>query len=225
VDVALRRAWTEIVTASDYEQHMSAIGQAQAAAELTCWILGSARLPQGARIVIAGAGTGQMLDYLDADTLRPFRLTCTDLNRSYLERLRQRLDRHSLNACLLIDDFEQSAIAPGCDLLLATLLLEHIDWMRGVETIARIRPSACGIVIQENPPGMDSAITPGRRLPQSIELALRSAHSTLIPRQELIETLRLAGYAHQSTFDRPVADGKRLLGLLFRSQANLARLE
>ena len=35
MDPELRRAWTEIVTADDYERHMAAIGQAQAAAELT----------------------------------------------------------------------------------------------------------------------------------------------------------------------------------------------
>jgi hypothetical protein len=214
-----------MVTADDYEQHMAAIGQAQAAAELTGQLIANAGLSAGAHIVIAGAGTGQMLDYLDADILRPFRLACTDLNRSYLERLKERLMRHGFSACVLVDDFEQSAIAPGCDLLLATLLLEHIDWGNGVASIARLRPAACAIVIQENPPGMESAVTPGRRLPPSIELALRSAHSALIPREELIGALRRAGYALEHSFDRSVADGKRLRALLFRRQANLARLE
>ena len=32
MDPALRRAWTAVVTAEDYEAHMAAIGQAQAAA-------------------------------------------------------------------------------------------------------------------------------------------------------------------------------------------------
>ena len=32
---SLRRVWTEILTAEDYDQHIAAIGQAQAGAELT----------------------------------------------------------------------------------------------------------------------------------------------------------------------------------------------
>jgi hypothetical protein len=30
MDPELRRAWTEIITAEDYEEHMASIGQAQA---------------------------------------------------------------------------------------------------------------------------------------------------------------------------------------------------
>jgi len=39
MDPALRHAWTEIISADDYETHMAAIGQAQAAASLTEWLL------------------------------------------------------------------------------------------------------------------------------------------------------------------------------------------
>ena len=49
MDAELRRAWTEIVLADDYEEHMAAIGQAQAAAELTRWLIGSAAPAPGSR--------------------------------------------------------------------------------------------------------------------------------------------------------------------------------
>ena len=55
MDPELRRAWTCIVTADDYEEHMAAIGQAQAAAELTQHLVRSASLQPGSRITIAGA--------------------------------------------------------------------------------------------------------------------------------------------------------------------------
>ena len=43
---------------------MASIGQAQAAAELTHRLIQSASLRPGSRITIAGAGTGQMFDFL-----------------------------------------------------------------------------------------------------------------------------------------------------------------
>ena len=64
MDPSLRQAWTEIVTADDYEEHMASIGQAQAAAELTEHLIRSASLTASGRITIAGAGTGQMFDFL-----------------------------------------------------------------------------------------------------------------------------------------------------------------
>jgi len=71
MDPELRRASTEIVTAEDYEEHMASIGQAQAAAELTQQLVQSASLRPGSRITIAGAGTGQMFDFVDPAVFRP----------------------------------------------------------------------------------------------------------------------------------------------------------
>jgi SAM-dependent methyltransferase len=215
MDSALRRAWTEVVTAEDYEIHMAAIGQAQAAAELTRYLVESAALRAGSRITIAGAGTGQMLDYLAPTIFRRYRLTCSDLNPIFLLCLRGRLARHGLDAEVLEDDIERTRLAPGPDLLMATLLLEHIDWRPGVEVFARLRPKTCGIIVQENPPDMAAAVTPGRPLPPSIARALESAHPTLVPRDQLIAAMAAQGYPCRESAVREVADGKRLVGLLF----------
>jgi len=215
MDTELRRAWVEIVTADDYERHMAAIGQAQAAAELTRHIVEAAALPDGARIAIAGAGTGQMLDYLDPALLRPYRLTCADLNPAFLGRLKQRLARAGLQAAVMEDDIERSKLDRAPDLLVATLLLEHIDWRRGVEAIARLEPGICAIVLQENPPGMASAVTPGRPVPPSLAKAMENAHPTLVPRGELEAAFVRYGYLCRDTQTQEVADGKRLVALLF----------
>jgi len=214
MDPALRRAWTEIVTAEDYELHMASIGQAEAAAELTASILHAAAPAPGSRIVIAGAGTGQMFDFIDPALFRPYRLLCSDLNPAFLARLGERLLRRGLEAELVEDDIECTALEPEPALLLATLLLEHIEWRRGVEVFAALRPASCGIILQENPPAMTSAVTPGRTLPPSIAKAVETAHPVLVPKDELVAAMCLRGYPCRFAAERPVADGKRLAGLL-----------
>src|SRR5690349_3173696 len=136
MESGLRRAWAEIVTADDYEMHMASVGQAKAAAELTQRIVELAAIPALGRITIAGAGTGQMFDLMDASIFSPYRLTCADLNATFLERLRERLARHGLKAEIVQDDIEITKLEPGADLLLATLLLEHVDWRRGIAALS-----------------------------------------------------------------------------------------
>ena len=215
MDPALRRAWTEIVSADDYEAHMAAIGQAQAAADLTRHLIQAAALRPGSRIAIAGAGTGQMFDFLNPAVFRPYRLTCTDLNPAFLARLRERLASYGVEAETVVDDIEQTALPPGPDLLLATLLLEQIDWCCGIEAFAGRNSAACGIILQENPPDMTTAVTPGRRLPPSMAKAVEGAYPILVPRDGLIAAMAAHGYTHRESAVRAVADGKRLVGLLF----------
>jgi hypothetical protein len=130
MDSSLRVAWTQVVTADDYEQHMAAVGQAQAAAALTAEIVRESGLRAKSRILMLGAGTGQMFDFIDPALLRPFELICTDLNPTFLARLRARLNTLGLRPVLVVDDIEKSAIAGSVDLLLATLLFEQLDWVQ-----------------------------------------------------------------------------------------------
>ena len=113
MDSGLRHAWTQIVTGEDYDDHMARIGQAQAGADLTCQIIRSADPPSGGHVVIAGAGTGQVLDFLDPALFRTFHLTFTDLNPAFLARLAQRLVRHGLVATVLEDDIGRPGSNPA----------------------------------------------------------------------------------------------------------------
>lgn len=218
MDSNLRLAWTQIVTGEDYEQHMAAVGQAQASAALTAELIQAAKLPDGSRILIAGAGTGQVFDFLDASVFRPFRLRGTDLNPAFLARLRERLLRNDLNALLIADDLEHTALVESPELLLAVLLLEHIDWHKGVEAIAAIRPASCGIIIQENPPGMTTAVTPGRQIPASMAAAVKIAHPKLVSQPELQHAFAIQNYSCALSRSKEVADGKRLIAMLFVAQ-------
>lgn len=196
---------------------MAAIGQAQAAADLTVEIMQTARLSEGARVIVAGAGTGQMFDYISSALLRPLRLTCTDLNTDFLVRLRERLNSHSLSAFIFTDDIEHTAHSANPDFLLATLLLEHIDWRKGVDAIAALRPTCCGIIIQENPQGMATAVTPGRSLPASVAEAFKVAHPKLVPADELLRAFEMQGYRCAFIRSIEVSDDKRLVGMLVKS--------
>jgi hypothetical protein len=220
MDAGLRRAWTEIVTAGDYDSHMLAVGQARAGAELTQWLILSSAPPPDSRIAIAGAGTGQMLEFLDPELLRPYRLTFSDLNPVFLARLRERLARCGLEAETVEDDIERTRLEPGAAVLVATLLLEHIDWRRGAAALAALRPSACGVVLQENPPGMATAVTPGRQIPPSLASALEIGRPVLVPKVELIGLMSTLGYTCRETGARDVADGKRLIALRFTPEAD-----
>ncbi len=62
--MTLADAWLNQVAPEDYEEHMTRIGQAQANASLVEELMAAAAPPAGARVVIAGAGTGQVFDYL-----------------------------------------------------------------------------------------------------------------------------------------------------------------
>jgi hypothetical protein len=219
MDPELRRAWTETVTPDDYDQHMSAIGQAEACAELTGALIDAAGPARGSRIVIAGAGTGLLFDLLPGGVFQPFRVMCTDLNDEYLARLRGRAAARGVFVETLVDDIENTRVEPGADLLIATLLLEHIDWRRGVEVFASLRPHACAILIQENPPEMSTAVTPARKLPASLEEAVKTAHPILVPADELIAAMAARGYAVRERAVRDVADGKKIAGLLFVMQS------
>lgn len=99
--------------------------------------------------------------------------------------------------------------------LIAALVLEHIDWRKGVEVIAALRPAACVIIIQENPPGMATAVTPGRRIPASIAAAVEMGQPKLVPHDELLSAFDARGYTCAVTRSREVADGKRLVSTLF----------
>jgi hypothetical protein len=215
MDPALRHAWTEIISADDYEAHMAAIGQAQAAAALTEWLLRESKLRPGSRITIVGAGTGQMFDFLDASHFVPHELTCADLNPVFLTRLRERLTKNGLRAAIAQDDLENTRLPPQADLLLATLLLEHIDWRAGVRSICGLSPRMCGLIMQVNPPDMVSAVTPGRALPPSIRAASDIWRPVLLSAVELISSFETFGFSCQRQNSLGVADRKELQALLF----------
>lgn len=210
----LRDAWTTLVNAEDYEQHMAAIGQAQANAEHVREFLTLAAPPPGARLLIAGAGPGQMFEHLDPRVFAPYRTVFSDINPRFLVRLRERCP----GALCVVDDIERSALAGPVYAVMETLMLEHVDWRRGLSALAGLRAEYLYLVVQRNPPEMASAMTPSRTPPGTMRI-FAQAHPRLLEMEELRAALCGEGYRVVSEHPRPVADGKTMLGLLCVSES------
>lgn len=208
----LRDAWTSTIEAADYETHMSAIGQAQANAAHIGALL--ARLAPATRLLIAGAGTGQMFDHLPAGAFDHVQPVFADINPAFLARLRARCP----GARCVADDLERSALRGTFDAAAVVLVLEHIDWRQGLDTLAALAPRDLFLVLQRNPPRMATAVTPTRVLPGSMRV-FAEAHPALVPKEEAATHLERLGYALREEWPREVADQKVMLGLWFRREA------
>jgi hypothetical protein len=211
----LRDAWAARIRAEDYEAHMSAVGQAQANAALVAdWF--HAWPPQAdAAVLFVGAGTGQMFEYVSPALLLPYRTTFSDLNGAYLERLNNRLSSVAgLRHATLVDDVESTRLTGRFALVVAVLLLEHVEWRTAVATMCSLSIGRVLTVIQENPPAERTALTQSRSIPGTMNL-FRELHPALVPCAELEREIRRWSFAKIHAARRGVADGKKMAALGF----------
>ena len=207
---ALQAAWSTSVTPEDYEQHMDNIGQAQANAELSARLLQP--FPQG-RLLVAGAGPGQMLEH--GLRLDRFNLTFTDVNAVFLDRLRTRLAAQGFGAEAVLDDLTASQLTLQFDAALIVLVLEHVDWRRALHTLARLATHWL-IIIQRNPAGMPTAVTPGVLPPGTMQRFAADCRPHLVPEEDLTAAALGLGYGLEARVEQPVRDGKAMIGLHFQ---------
>ena len=217
--LTLRDAWCGGVAAHDYEQHMAAIGQAQANARIVREAIQRWTRP-GASVLIAGAGTGQMLDYEGHEFLAPYDVTFSDINPEFLRCIERRLANTALAAWRTVaDDLECTQVTGPFALVVIVLVLEHIDWRKGVASIARLAPERCLIVIQENPPGMTSAVSPSRVPPGTMKVFVE-VKPVLIDAVELIAAMAAHSYQQIERIWSEVADGKKMSAIVFERTAS-----
>ena len=202
-----------MVDPGDYERHMASVGQAQANAELVAELLHSHPPPAGARVWFAGAGTGQLFELLDPAVLRPWRTVFSDINRGYLERLAARVKRaEGVRFRTVVDDIERCGLRGKFDVAIAVLLLEQVDWRAAAAALARLSTRRVFIGVQENPPGLSTALT---RPVTDTMAVFREAQPRLIPRDELTREFARLGFGVRQVVEKPVADGKKMVGMLF----------
>lgn len=211
--MTLREAWTGAVSAEDYEAHMSRIGQAVANAGLLRDLLEGAELAAGSRVLIAGAGTGQMFDFLPEGFLAGGDVTCSDINPVFLEKLRSRF-----GCATVVDDIENSALEPGWAAVAVVLVLEHVDWRRAIRSLAGLRPENLVLIIQKNPANVAAAVTPGRLPPGTMRVFAEQAPPHLIPEDELIKELTAHRFRLTRREVREVQDGKSMIGLQLKPE-------
>jgi len=211
----LRDAWSRTITAEDYEAHMAAIGQAQANAALVAEYLQTHPPSRHASLLFAGAGTGQMFDYVSPEILLPFNATFTDINAGYLNRLRTRVARTPvLRYSTVVDDLEQTTLSRQFDLVLAVLLLEHVEWRGALASLCRLTERELFVVIQENPPDKTMALTAIRAVPETMKVFME-VHPSLIPGADLQSEMKKHGFRRTYAAHKLVADGKKMLALGF----------
>jgi len=212
---SLRQAWGQVAPA-DYDAHMAAVGQAEANAHLVRRLLAD-HPPPGPRLLFAGAGTGQMFDYVSPEFLRAFEVTFTDISAALLARLAERLRAAAPDWTAhreVVDDVEETRLDRPVDGIVIVLVLEHVDWRKAVRSLTGLDPGRVYAVIQENPPEMATAITPTREVALTLR-PVREAGPALVPEAALTERMDAAGYSFLATERRPVADGKTMAGLVY----------
>jgi hypothetical protein len=217
VDSNLRKGWTQIVTGEDLDKHLAMVGQAQVNARLLVELLAASSLRADAELLLADVGTGQLFDYADIDVLARYRLTCTDINANFLAALETRLRATPLlRASVKLDDLETTQLTGSFDAAAAILVLEHIEWRKGVVALAGLRPEWIFLVIQRNE--TTPAVVPMQRdLAPSIRAFGEVARPTLVAETDLTTALAECGYALDQRHERPVPDQKAMIGLAFRS--------
>ncbi len=201
------------VEAADYELHMSRIGQAEANARLTAaWI---SDLHSSQPILFAGSGPGQMLEYLPAKLLLGREIAFSDINPDFLSVAGQRLHKLDVPARLVTDNIEASTLEDAHPNVIIALVLEHVRWRTALQSLRRWRTERVLIIIQENPPQIDSAVTPGREVPGTMQVFRDTARPHLIPVAELQAAMAELGFEPSGREEALVADGKKMIACRF----------
>ena len=212
----ITKAWLEVVEGSEMDAHLAANGQAEANAYLLTRLLRHLKLADGAKLLLPGIGTGQLFDYLDMAMLRKYDLICTDINQTFLSRAKARLQssRHPKYSTI-IDNLEESNLREPVAAAIVALVLEHIDWRKGIGSLIALSPKYLAFVIQRNEEVQSSFVTGTRDLPQSIRRFSEVATPTLLTERELTLHISNEGYERAEYCERGVADSKTMVGILY----------
>jgi hypothetical protein len=196
--------WRSFITAGDYERHMAATGQLQANGDLLAELFREHPPAPGAAVLFAGAGTGQIFDYFPTAALAQYRVTCSDINPAYLERLAARF-----SCDVAIDDIQSPSLRGPFDLAIVILVLEHVDWRRAVAGMCGAAARVF-VIVQENPEGL-----PARPLAGTMAV-LQDLPPSLVDRAELIAEFAGRGFDLARVSTRAVRDGKKMVALDFK---------
>ncbi len=223
---SLKHAWAEIIQAEDYEQHMSNVGQAQANAELVMDLLEASQLITGDRVLFAGAGPGQMFDFVSHEFLLPYEVTFTDINARFLDRLKRRVTQAGLTRFTVeIDDIEATRLKGPFAAAVVVLVLEHVDWRRALGQLVALKCRWLFLIIQRNPAEMETMVAPNRKLIGSLKEASEGEKPTLLEEIELTGHLESLGFRLERSQNRAVLDGKRCVAWCSRTRTRTESFE
>jgi len=210
----LKGAWQQVLP-GDLDQHLKNIGQAEVNGKLISEMLGALSLSTGTRVLIPGAGTGQMLDYCDTVVLSPLKLTFTEINFMFLTRIRTKLNSFPmLDAQVIHDDIESTNLEGPFEVICGILLLEHIDWELGLRNLISLSPRHVLLIVQQNENG-GNVVTASAEIPWSIQKFSENAKPLLIDIGKLTDWLDRKGYELLGRADATVPNSKKMVGLSY----------
>lgn len=186
MDENLRKAWTDVVIADELDAHLDDLGQAKVNAGIVYKMISDFPLPEKSRILMPGCGTGQIFDYLSPGILSYYTWSFTDINQSFINKLSERLCGFKLKdfSCY-IDDIESTLLSEEFDGVIPVLVLEQLDWKKGIKTITEYNPRYIYLIIQEQSQNAET-ITVNVQSRDSIRRLSEMANPQLVPREQLI---------------------------------------
>jgi len=215
MDEKLRNAWTNVIIADELDSHLENLGQAEVNAKIVEQMITDYPLPHNLKILMPGCGTGQIFDYLPTDILSKYEFTFTDINMSFLEKLRNRLENLGIsNFKCLIDDLEETTVKEKFDGIIPVLLLEQLDWKKACSAIISYDPQFIYLVIQEQS-NKSNTITVNLKSGNSIIEFSKMALPTLVDRNELTNLLSENQYNLSNVYEVDVPNQKVMVGLVF----------
>jgi hypothetical protein len=215
MDSGEKKGWTEVVTPEDLDIHMAVIGQAESNAKIILEMFSEFPLTDTSKLLVAGCGTCQMFDYFEPQKIGKVQFVFSDINPSFFEQVKKRLKKYSeIRYKLVVDDAESTKLNEKIDGILAVLLLEHIEWKKGINSFIKLNPKRMYLIIQEQN-DKKGFVTTGRKLQPSIEEFSKIANPKLVDEKELTEYLKKHNYEIAKIIKKEVPDNKLMVGLVF----------
>ena len=157
-----------------------------------------------------------MFDFVFGGFLEPFSVTFTDINPYFVAMKGMRAKNAGLTGFVsVLDDAEAPAVQGPFDLAVLVLLLEHVSWRKCLTALASLPIQEFLIIIQTNPEGLSSNVSPHRILPASLAQAVGGESPHLIKEAELTEHLDRLDFELKAREVRSVLDGKAMTGFWF----------
>ncbi len=209
-----KNAWKSLIPAHELDQHMIKTKQVFANVKILNEMISDFPFQINSKILIPGCGTGQVFDFLDNKKLTKCELVCTDINESYLEKAKSRLD-NNFHYQLFIDDIEKTKLNESFDACILVLVLEHTHWNLALQNIINLGVKSFYIIVQDAEVETDSvSVYPG--IHESIKKFSNTAILNNITQNDIELFFRAFNFSLRKTYTESVLGGKKMIGMVFK---------
>lgn len=216
MDENLRKAWTEVIIADELDEHLKELGQAKVNAELCKTMLEDVELCYNAKLLVQGCGTGQIFDFIPAEIFTIYRTVFADINTTYLKNLEDRLISKNITSIkVTYDDAENTSFTQNFNGILSVLLLEQIDWKKGIDNKIKLNPEVIYLIIQEQSFNSSTVTINVKSRPSILKFA-EMATPKIVPKNELEVYLKEYSYFKIKEYTIDVPNNKTMTGLIFK---------